>query len=187
MSKTTHSLCRNGSRLFVARSYPPTFARARTCGGTIGSEIADMEHSVIPTFAGSMGCPQRQRAKLHLYFGMHTGMHPHVNPVWKYVQACTCNWARSRGVPIIWLQSVCTVPPNFAGCYGSEEALQKVQGKWRDSRKRKGILGVLGFWNGMRYRVIDRQIRYFRDHGVHTAATAVLRGINLHPEDEGRE
>ena len=36
----------------------------------------------------------------------------------------------------------------------------------------------------MRYRIFDGQIGNFREWGVHTAATVVLRGIDLHPEDE---
>ena len=72
---------------------------------------------------------------------------------------------------------------DFAGFYGSEEALHKVQGKWRDfnARKSKGSLNIFRLCVGMRYRVIDGQIGSLREYGVHTAATGVFRGIHLHP------
>ena len=50
---------------------------------------------------------------------------PHHNAVWKYVQACTVNWALKQKVHIIWMQSVDTAPKNFAGFYSSDEALNK--------------------------------------------------------------
>ena len=60
---------------------------------------------------------------------------------------------------MIWLRRVDPVPTIFAGLYGSEDALHKAQGRWRDfnARQRKGILGILGLYVGMRYCVIDGQ------------------------------
>ena len=86
----------------------------------------------------------------------------------------------------MWLQCVNTVPKNFAGFYGSDEALSKELNTWRhvNAKKRKGILGIVGFCIGMRYIVLDGQMGNLRVWGVHTAATVVLRGIDLHPEDE---
>ena len=79
------------------------------------------------------------------------------------------------------------MPSHFAGFYGSEEALHNEPNKWRhfNARKRKGILGVVGLCIGMRYRIMDGQIWNLREWGVHTAATVVLRVIDLHEEDAG--
>ena len=78
------------------------------------------------------------------------------------------------------------IVPIVAGFYRSEDALPNEQNKWRhfNARKRKGILGVVGLCIGMRYRVMDGQIGNLRDWGVHTAATVLLRGVDLHEEDE---
>ena len=68
---------------------------------------------------------------------------------WK---ACTVNLPRKIQVQVIWLQWVDSVPKSFAGLYGSEVELHKEQEKWRhfNAKKRKGILGVVGLYIGMR-------------------------------------
>ena len=58
----------------------------------------------------------------------------------------------------MWLQSAKrALPQNFAGFYGSEDAVNREDHKSRNfiAKKRKGILGIVGFCIGMRYRVID--------------------------------
>ena len=111
---------------------------------------------------------------------------PYHNAVFKYVQYCRINWARKRQVQVIWLQCVDTVPKNFAGLYGSADALHNERNKWRHfhARKHKAILGVVGLCIGMRYRVMNGQIGNLRDWGVRTTATFVLLGIHLREEDE---
>ena len=82
--------------------------------------------------------------------------------------------------------SAWTLPKNFAGLYDSEDALNKEQKPMvtLQCQKRKGILGVFSLCIEIRYRILDGQIGNLRECGVYTTATVVLRGIDLHPEDE---
>ena len=73
-----------------------------------------------------------------------------------------------------------TTPVNVA----QERERRTTQRRHVNAKERKGILGIVGLCVGMLYRVTDGQIGNLRQSGVHTAATAVLRGIDLHPKEE---
>ena len=111
---------------------------------------------------------------------------PYHNAVWKYVQACTLNWAKARGVQITWLQTKDIISHGFGQYFADEGALNAEQSKWRhfNARKRQGILGLLGLCLGMRYRISDGNLANCRQYGIRTSATCVMRGIHLCDEDE---
>ena len=111
---------------------------------------------------------------------------PYHNAVWKYVQACTLNWAKARGVQIIWLQTKDIISHGFGQYFADEDALNAEQSKWRhfNARKRQGILGLLGLCVRMRYRISNGNLANCRQYGIHTSATCVLRGMHLCDEDE---